>query len=250
MADFIKPKARNAGKRGKLPAARAAHLGALNDYLKNPLPQPPSSFDYASKVTNGFPMFLNDTYGDCAVAGLLHLLQIWYAEVGEVFTPPSDEEVKTTYFQLTGGEDTGLVLQNVLKEWQTTGLFGTKIIGYAPIEIRDTSAMKASAYAFGGLYLGVELPGNAEEQFEQGEPWHLEGGYNPPVGGHCIVGSGANRFGIDDLTWGAEDGFTWNWWNYYGSECWAVIPEIFAEKGHGPLGNIDIDGLMNDLKEI
>ena len=250
MSDFIQDDVRHAGKRGKLAPARAAHLGALTDYLTAPLPVPPSSFNYGNKVTSGFPMALNDTYGDCAIAGVIHLLEIWYAEVGEVFAYPGDEVVKETYFKLTGGQDTGLVLQNVLKEWQTNGLFGTKILGYAPIEIRDTKTFKAATYAFGGTYLGVELPANAEQQFEAGQPWHLAGGYQRPVGGHCIVGSGANRLGVDDLTWGAEDAFTWSWWNYYGSEIWVAIPEIFAEKGHGPLANIDIASLQLDLKSV
>lgn len=250
MPDFINQSARNAGKRGKLAPVRAAKLGCLTDYLKAPLPKPPSSFNYGNKVPGGFPIALNDTYGDCAIAGVIHLLQIWYAEVGEIFVYPGDEVVKETYFNLTGGGDTGLVLQNVLKEWQTNGLFGTKIIGYAPVEIRDLDTFKAATYAFGGTYLGVELPSNAEQQFEEGQPWHVTGGYKPPVGGHCIVGSGANRLGVDDLTWGAEDAFTWSWWNYYGSEIWAVIPEIFETKGHGPLADIDIAGLELDLKNV
>ena len=250
MPDFIQNKVRPAGKRGKLAPARAAHLGSLNDYLKAPLPTPPSSFDYGDKVKKGFPMALNDTYGDCTIAGVIHLLQIWYAEVGYTFEYPGDDDVRETYFRLTGGEDTGLVMQDVLKVWQREGLFGCKIIGYAPIEIRDTKTMAAATYAFGGVYLGVELPENAEQQFELGQPWHIEGGYSPPVGGHCIVGSGANRLGMDDLTWGAEDAFTWQWWTYYGSECWAVIPEIFDKKGHGPLEDVDITSLETDLRTV
>lgn len=241
---------RKAGKRGKLPSYIPRGVGSLRHYLTSPLPTPPSSFDYGPRVTGGFPMALNDELGDCTIAGVVHVLQLAYAVVGKTFEYPGDDAVRETYFGLTGGGDTGLVETDVLHAWMTSGLFGTKILGWAPVDVADRNLLTTACYAFGHLYLGGDIPQDAETQFEDGAWWSLEPGANPPVGGHCFVGSGANERGTDDVTWGAEDGFTWNWWHYYGTNAYVVFPEVFADAGHGPLDSIDANKLRADLKAV
>jgi hypothetical protein len=195
-------------------------------------------------------MALNDTYGDCTIAGVIHMLQLAYAEIGEDFEYPGDEAVKTEYFKLTGGADTGLVEHDVLKTWMTDGLFGTKISAYAPVNIKNRDEMAAAIYLFGSVYLGVEMPPDAETQFEHHEPWHVPLHAEEPTGGHCVVATGCNRFGIDIITWGATESMTWNWWEKYGSEAWVVIPEAFIELDHGPVWNIDVLTLQEDLQNL
>lgn len=195
-------------------------------------------------------MALNDQLGDCTIAGVVHLLQLAYAEIGEVFTYPGDAAVKSTYFGLTGGQDSGCVETAVLNAWMTTGLFGTKLAAYVPINTKDDAEVAAAVYLFGGVYFGVDLPQSAETQFENNQEWHLTVPRGAPIGGHCIVGSGAKRSGIDIITWGAEDSMTYDWIDYYGSEAYAVIPEAFVEVDHGPLYNLDIVKLQADLKEL
>lgn len=227
-------------------------VGTLRDYLKSPLPTPPASFDYGPKVLaqGGFPMALNNELGDCTIAGVIHLLQLAYSVVGEKFTYPGDAAVRETYMTLTGGADTGLVETDVLTTWSTEGLFGSKLLGWAPVDVRDIPLMAAGCYAFGGTYLGGAIPADAESQFEAGGWWDLAPGPHPPVGGHCFVGSGANTRGVPDVTWGAEDGFTWDWWRYYGTNAYVVLPDIFATVGHGPLEAIDLTLLQSDLAEM
>jgi hypothetical protein len=237
-----------AGMRGKLPA-QPSMMANLFHYLKYPLPVPPKSYDYGNRVKN-YPMAANDQYGDCTIAGVIHMLQLVYAEMGEVFKYPGDQEVIDTYLRLSGGVDSGLVIVNVLKEWMTNGLFGTKIAGWAPVNVHNWDHMKVAAYAFGGLYVGVEMPAEAEQQFEAGQNWHIDENTASPVGGHCVTISGFNSFGADIQTWGAETACTQNWWKTFGSEAYVVIPEIFVEKGHGPLANFDISKLQADLKDL
>ena len=98
---------RNAGKRGKQ-AAEKLQMGTLAHYLNGPLLKAPRSFDYSNRVPE-YPMALNDTYGDCTIAGIIHMLQLAYSEIGETFEYLGDEAVKEEYFKLSGGADTGLV---------------------------------------------------------------------------------------------------------------------------------------------
>lgn len=239
---------RTAGLRGKGPAEHPA-MGTLNNYVKVNLPVPPASFDYASRVSD-YPMALNDTYGDCTMAGVIHMLQLIYAEVGETFEYPGDEAVKEEYFKLTGGADSGLVEHQVLQTWMKDGLFNNKISAYAPVNIKNRNEMAAAIYLFGSVYLGVEMPENAEQQFENHQPWHIVGHPEPPSGGHCVVATGCNRLGMDIITWGSTESMTWEWWDTYGSEAWVVIPEIFTEIDHGPVWNVDILALQEDIKNL
>jgi hypothetical protein len=239
---------RVAGKRGKQAAEQVA-MGTLNSYAKPHFPMPPKSFDYSTDVAD-YPMALNDQLGDCTIAGVIHMLQLAYAEIGEVFEYPGDQAVRDTYFQLSGGADTGLVEHQVLQTWMRDGLFGNKISAYAPIDIKNRTEMAAACFNFGSVYLGVEMPPSAEKQFEFNQPWHIVGQPEEPVGGHCIVATGMNNLGIDHITWGATESMTWEWWETYGSEAWVVIPEIFVEADHGPVWDIDILTLQHDLENL
>jgi len=237
---------REAGLRGKLPAKHLLTT-SLRDYMKVSLPSTPTSVDYGPRVPN-YPMALNDQLGICTIAGAIHLLQLQYAEIGEVFDYPGDDATRTEYFSETGGVDSGCVETSVLNKWSTTGLFGTKLAAWIPVNPRDEQEMRAAIYLFGGVYLGVELPSNAEEQFEKHESWHLTIPRGRPVGGHCIVGSGYNREGVNVITWGEETVATWDWMDKYCSEAYVVIPQAFVEADHGPIYKIDIETLQADLK--
>ena len=239
---------RIAGKRGKGPAVQPV-MGMLSSYINGPVYQAPRSFDYSNRVKQ-YPMALNYTYGDCTIAGVIHMLQLAYAEIGEIFEYPGDDAVKQEYFKLTGGADAGLVEHDVLRTWMTDGLFGNKISAYAPVNIKSEEEMAAAIYLFGSVYLGVELPPDAEAQFENHQPWHIDGQAEQPTGGHCVVATGCNRFGIDIITWGETESMTWDWWNIYGSEAWVVIPEVFIELDHGPVWDIDILALQKDLQNL
>lgn len=241
---------RTAGKRGKLVSYPPRTVGTLRDYLTSPLPTPPASFDYAPRVAGGFPMAGNDRYGDCTIAGVVHLLQLAYAVVGETFAYPGDQAVEDVYFGLTGGQDTGLVETDVLKAWSSEGLFGTKLLGWVPVDLRDVPLLAAACYAFGGLYLGGALPADAEQQFETGEGWRLAPGFWPGRDGHCFVASGANQEAVPDITWGAESTFSWNWWRFYGTNAYVALPDVFEQAGHGPLESIDVATLKADLGRL
>jgi len=237
---------RKAGRLGKLPAQPLMGT-TLRDYIKGSLPPTPIAVDYGPRVAN-YPMADNDRLGCCTISGAVHLLQLQYAEIGEEFTYPGDDAVQTEYFSETGGQDSGCVETSVLQKWSTTGLFNTKIAAWVPVNPRDDAEMRAAIYLFGGVYMGVELPGSAESQFENHQPWHLTIPRGKPVGGHCIVASGYNRSTINAISWGEETALTWDWWEYYGSEAYAILPQAWIEVDHGPVPKLDILALQADLK--
>ena len=225
-------------------------MGTFRSYVPGALPTPPNTFDYSSRVLGGFPMADNDRLGCCTYAGVVHLDQLVYAEVGENFAYPGDHEVEVEYLDETGGEDTGCVEVDVLEKWRKDGLFGTKLLCWTRVDPQDHDEVRAALWLTGGLYLGVELPGDAEGEFANHVPWTVANPPSAPVGGHCIVGSGASDQGLTTVTWGALQSVTWDWIDTYCSEMYVVVPEVFGEVDHAAVATIDTKTLIADLNKL
>lgn len=238
-------------KLGRLPATRPAALKDLAVYATGPLPAPPRTVEvpYQADLSGRFPIDGNATYGDCTIAGVAHLLEGWNAETGEKDQVPDETDIIQTYFDLTGGEDTGLEESAVLKTWHTTGLFGNTIAGYAPVNPQSLLELHQAVAFYGGCYLGIECPASAQEQFSAGEPWtYVEG--SEIEGGHCVValGYGPNG-GLHIASWGKVVVMEASFMAHYLDEAWCVLPRQMVEARGDSLG-LDLAALEADLKRV
>lgn len=236
-------------KLGRLPARRPFGLGDLVEYVQGKLPAPPADVHYGGLVKSGFPMDGNDQYGDCTIAAVAHMLQTWNAETEEADKIPTEQQCIDTYFQLTGGVDSGLVEADVLSFWYRSGLWGNKIKGYAPVPINNLVQIHQAVAFYGGCYLGIEVPESAMQQFEVGEPWTVVPG-SPIEGGHAVPISGYDERYVYVVTWGKIQPVTYPWLAAYLEEAWCVLPEEFSQRGHGPIPSIDFASLQADLKAV
>ncbi len=233
-------------KCGRLPATRPAALRDLTVYARGVLPSPPASVDVPKAA---YPIDGNATYGDCVMAGIAHLIEAWNAETSEHDFVPDEQQVVARYFELTGGEDTGLVEANVLAEWHRAGNFHEKIAGYAPVNPQDTLCVHQAVAFYGGAMLGIECPASAQEQFANGEPWTYVPG-SPIEGGHCIVALGYDAHG--DLlcaTWGGIATVTASFTSHFLDEAWCVLSHQMVEARGDSLG-IDLQALQADLAKV
>lgn len=210
-------------KYGRLAARRPVGLRDLTAYAGGPLPSAPPQVTPPSVADWG--MYGNDQFGDCTAAGVVHLRMANAAEHAETETFPTEQEVVAEYFALSGGQDTGLVEADVLQTWQTTGLWGNKIVGYAPVDHRNQAELRSVVAAFGASYLGVAMPAPAQGQFAAGQPWDLTStsADRQIEGGHCIVLAGYDDCFGYVVTWGALQRATWRWLATYLEEAWAVL---------------------------
>ena len=180
---------------GKLDAIRSPFLGDLVEYTKGKLPQPPPEVK-APTVTWG--MDDNDRLGCCTISGVDHLIGAWDVDLDEHDPRPDDQQIETTYFDLTGGADTGLNEQSVLQTWHTDGLWGNKIAAFAPFNGQKITEMHQAIAFYRGAYLGIQCPQSCQQQFANGEPWtYVEG--SPILGGHCVTPN--TRVLTADLQW-------------------------------------------------
>jgi len=60
---------------------------AFGDYLTPSLPPPPATADWTKGIAS-WGMMLNDTLGDCTIAGVAHAVQVWTANAGTEVTVP------------------------------------------------------------------------------------------------------------------------------------------------------------------
>jgi hypothetical protein len=226
----------------------------LGDHLAT-TPAVPAVVDYAGKVTE-WPMYMNDSIGDCTCAALAHALEAWtaYAQGITLELQPSDVlnlyEAVSGYNPATGQNDNGAVEQKVLQYVQQYGIGGHKIRAFAQVNHQDLNEMKQALDIFGSVYLGFQVPQSAEQQFGAGQPWTVIPG-SPTVGGHAIDLQKWDADYMYPVTWGRLQPMTTDFWLTYGDEAWAIITDDWLDShtGLSPTG-LNLNGLLSEFDEM
>jgi hypothetical protein len=169
-------------------------------------PHPAVSVDWLSRVSE-WPMYANDRMGCCTIATVGHAIQSTstYGQ-GATITVP-ERSVVAKYAQLsgydpaTGANDTGLVVQHVLNDWRKNGLDGHKALMFAEVDHRDRAEILTAIGLFGWVYLGIDFPDTAMDQFNRGERWEVVPGARLE-GGHAIPAGAYTSSGYQVVTWG------------------------------------------------
>ena len=194
-------------------------------------PALPLSYDFdLSHPGIPTPMFGNDVHGDCVIAGRAHqTLRFEDIEQGSVLMI-KDQDVVNEYFHETGGPDTGLVVLDSLKEWRHNGWkvgdHKYKIQAFAQVNFTNADEVRQAVYADVGLGFGVQLPNDAKNQIQTGQPWDVTTGPDSAPGswgGHYVYVSGYAPSGPVCVTWGRKQQMTWAWVNKYCDEAYAIF---------------------------
>lgn len=188
-----------------------------------------------------FPMDGNDTYGDCTIAGLAHLTTIYKGLTG-ILDIPATTNVTALYFQLTGGQDSGLNELDVLTYWQKNNPFDDTAVAFVSIDPLNHNHVKQAITLFGGVYTGFNVQQNAISDFDACITWTPGTLTND---GHCVPVGAYDANTVTVLTWGNKQLGTWAWWDDCVDECYAIIPlEAFQYTG------INLALLKSDLAAI
>ena len=222
------------------------------------LPQFPPTEDY---TVPSWPMYLNDTIGDCAVAGPAHMIQAWTARgAGEVTL--ADADVLAAYRAISGYDpadpstDTGCNLLDVLKYWQSTGIGGHKIGPYVAIDPTNQSEVCEAHHLYVGVLLGLDMPA----AWQQATTWDVgpsqTGDWGVGTwGGHCVCGEryalvvGVTAAGLYVVTWGGLMLLTWAALAIYCSEAYGILSQDFLSNNKAPCG-LDYAALAADLVAV
>lgn len=225
------------------------------------------AIDYFSKVGT-WPMDLNGPdpsnpagmeggAGTCGIAGMDHLQMAWNAYAQDSCESWGNETVLQLYEQLGGyvrgdeSTDQGTVLQDNLDFWRKEGVNGEKILFFGSLHPGSwlRPERQLALQAFGGLYLGLNLPQSAEEQFP--EPWTYRRG-SPFVGRHCVTQHGEliGRNEVKLGSWAKIVPASQNFLLHTVEEAWvAAHPDFIEANGRNPSG-IDLEGINEALASL
>jgi hypothetical protein len=225
---------------GRLAPDRSKPRLTLSNYLTGP--EALKSVDWASQVSD-WPMYLNDKIGDCTCAAVGHVIEAvtQYGE-GKTEEVPDDLVLKTYeavsgYDPKTGANDRGAVMQDVLSYWRKTGVGSHRIVAFAEVDHQRPSELNAALDLFGHLYIGINFPASAMDQFNRNQPWDVVPGAQIE-GGHAIHGG---KYDADTktwhvTTWGRLQPMTQAFWDQYVEESWVALTPEWYSSGRSPEG--------------
>ena len=242
------------GKLGKLPVRTDVRTLRLGRYIDTKeLPTPPAELDLADRVED-WPMYGNNRIGDCTIAAAGHMIEAWTAESAGQAVEISERSVVSAFDHVkqvdpASGEE-GAVVIDVLRYWRKHGIGRHRIGAFARVAVSDHALTRASAWLFGGLYVGVQLPLTAQEQ----EVWDWTGSLSGPAkpgswGGHAIDLVRYGPAGVTVVTWGRLQEVTWAFWDRYCDEVYAILSTDFLAHGQAPNG-FDLAALKADLELV
>lgn len=256
-------------KFGKLPRDHSRFAPALEDYLRPEaatLEKVANSddVDRASQVSS-WPVYKNDSVGDCTVAAMGHAFAGMSVYAGKPEPLFDDSEILRAYSAVsgydpvTGANDNGAQMQDVLAYMRSTGMTDTtgkvhKVVAYAAMRNpQDYTLMTQVLKTFGVAYFGFSCPQSALDQFQNG-PWLYEPD-SPVVGGHAIAlhrrkpyGSQVGVFSFS--TWGALQWATIPFMRHTVDECWAFISEDWLEANGTTPDGLDLNQLLSDMQQV
>jgi hypothetical protein len=227
---------------------------ALGDYLTPTLPPPPPAKDWTSGITS-WGMMLNDTLGDCTIAGVAHAVQVWSANTSAMITVP-DPTVESFYEKWDGydptnpGSDAGGVELDVLNDWRKDTFDGHQLLAFADPKVANLVEIRQSIALFGGVYIGLSLPLTAQKQ----DLWDVVHGGGADAkkgswGGHCVFVPAYDENGFTCITWGALKTMTVAFWEHYCDEAHTLFGQNWLNTKGSPAG-FDQTQLQSDLASI
>jgi hypothetical protein len=241
-------------KFGKLAPKYNKKTLRLGKYL---LDSPPSKTWREYKVKESdWQMFSNDTIGDCTCAAIAHMLMLFTAHTGKMVIPDVSDVIKaysavSGYDPATGANDNGAAISDVLEYWQTTGIAGHKIAGWAAIDPTNALRLQQGIYLFGAVDAGFNVPASAMTQFSAGEAWDIVADDGGIEGGHSVPLFGYGSAGFDCCTWAKNQKLTNAFEKQYFDEAYCVITQDWLDSATGLAPNtLNMDALVADLKEI
>jgi hypothetical protein len=237
-------------KLGKAPAKHDNRTLRLEQYAVFP-PAPVTSSGKNKALMASCGMLGNDSHGDCVVADDGHIIEMWSNKT----VPISDAQAISFYEQASAAlnhssADQGLVMLDFLRWRRKTpwpGSVGRPLVGFATFDHRNREFVKQAINTLGVVKLGILLPKTAQSQSAPGGVWSLlsktGNGLPGSWGGHDVPAVDYDANYVYVLTWGGVQAMTWEFFDFYVDENYALIP-------YDQIPGFDMAAFIADLKAI
>jgi hypothetical protein len=241
-------------KLGKDKARRDPRNLKLKAILRAPV-KVPKEYDFdTTHIGVPTPVFANDRFGDCVIAGRAHQTLRFELVEQKKIIGITDSDVTREYFLETGGADEGLIVLDSLKRWRKQGweAAGDRyfITAFAEIDRGSHSEVQRTVFTDLGVGLGLSLPLTAQREFEAGKPWDKTTGPGSAPntwGGHYVYVTGYTTLGPTCVTWGRKQQISWRFFSKYCDEAYAVIDALNTTKKRRALNAAKIEAFLNNV---
>jgi hypothetical protein len=247
-------------KLGKAPAKKDKRNFKMASLLKK-IPKVPREWDFDTsdnKYHIPLPMFGNDVYGDCVIAGRAHQTLRFEALEQKKVIKMTEKDALHEYWKEEGGSgpnyDQGLVVLDSLNLWRKNGWKAANraysIHAFAQIDQTNQAEVKAAIYLLTGAGAGLSLPKSAQTQLDAGKPWDVVHGPDAKPnswGGHYVFLSGYTTKGPVCVTWGRKQQMTWAFLKKYCDELYGIVDNTDKFVKNSP---IDVEKLEQYLSQL
>lgn len=248
-------------KFGKNPPVYDKRTLQMSKYTAGLGPLPPA-VNFISEVPK-FPMFGNDTLGDCVAAAAGHMVENWTYNAGKGVVP-SESDIIAFYENsgyVPGGPstDNGWELLPALRNWRSKGIGGHMIAAFVQLKTGDWDELRRAIQLFGNVYIGLVLPDAVVPASGSPDwttiPWLWRPGMSPdPNNGHCVPGMAYKQTDEGEtchfVSWAAVMVMNRTFYQNTTDEAYAVVSQDWIKaNGESPSG-FDIDQLLADLQAV
>lgn len=236
---------------GKAPAKRDARNLQLKALLKKKV-RLPAEYDFDLKHSAvPTPMFGNDEWGCCVIAGRAHqTLRFELVEQNRILRV-TEKEVVDEYLAQSGGEDIGLITLDSLRLWRKQGWTAARkryaIRAFSEVNRRSVDEVKTAIVMNLGVGIGLRLPNSADEELRAGKPWTRTTGRGSVAnswGGHYVYVCGYTKLGPVCVTWGRKQQMSWKFFAKYCDEAYAIIDDLNTTQKRAMLNEKVLDAFL------
>ncbi|MHB1938063.1 MAG: hypothetical protein ACYCOR_15955 [Acidobacteriaceae bacterium] len=245
-------------KLGRVQSKHDSRTLQLADYVNVvSLPVPPTK--ELLEITSSWPMLANNQFNCCTSAAAGHMVHHWTAanQRGVFLT---DADVIRAHAHLTGDRLMDCVsMLDALKYWRNTGIGNHRVHSFVNARAQNEGQLRGIVHLFGSAYIGLDLPKFVlvgDPTGWTGIPWTVpasvsaEDAAPQPANGHCVTAIGYGEDGVYVVTWGALKTMSWEFYNRYSIELYAVLSSDWVCGDQVSPSGFDLTSLQRDLSLV
>lgn len=191
-------------------------------------------------------MLGNDTKSNCTAVALSHQLMCWFQNLDGMPYDVSQAAADDLYLAatmkegnpwnpLTGANDNGAYMADVLQIAEDYGIEGQKIDGWLSVEAGHLDETRFGMETFGGALVGMALPASAKEQYDASVEWSVvspwsASGRPGTWGEHEVFIPRADPDHLYAVTWGKLQPMTNNFFLTYADDIAIAVYRAFLNR--------------------
>jgi hypothetical protein len=245
-------------KLGRIQSKHDSRTLQLADYVaitSLPIPPPREMLE----TTASWPMLANNQFNCCTSAAAGHMVHHWTAanQHGVFLT---DADVIRAHARLTGDRLMDCVsMLDALKYWRKNGIGNHRVHSFVKAHAQEADELRGIIHLFGSAYVGLDLPKFVLAGDPAGwpsNPWSIPANVSaedstPQLqNGHCVTAVGYGDDGVYVVTWGALKIMSWDFFNLYNVELYAVLSTDWVCGNKVSPSGFDMESLRRDLSLV